>query len=79
MARYETTSSIVFDGNSTQIVYAFIVEYWRRNAFSPSVREIAEGCYMGVATVMRHLNRLEARGDITREMRRARSIHLCRG
>ncbi len=72
-------SAIVFDGDSTQIVYAFIVEYWGKYQYSPSVREIAEACYMGVATVMRQLDRLEARGDITREMRRARSIHLRHG
>lgn len=53
------------DVHSTEQVYAFICDYIGQNNFAPSVRDIAQGCYLSVSAVLRHLDRLEAWGHIT--------------
>lgn len=64
-------------GNETlDNVYAFIHNYITQNHVSPSIREIAAGCYINVATVIRYLDKLEAQGKISRDLRKARSIRL---
>lgn len=61
---------------NTEAVYRFIQAYHREHGYSPTLREIAEGCYLNVATVLRHLDRLEGQGRIARDPGKARSIRL---
>ncbi len=58
----------------TQTIYEFIKAYIEACRKSPSIREIGSGCYISNSTVMRHLDKLEARGRIQREPNQARSI-----
>jgi SOS-response transcriptional repressor LexA len=60
----------------SQRVYQFVYQYIDERGFSPSQREIAEGCFMARASVQRHLDVLEAKGFIEREMGMARSLSL---
>jgi len=64
------------DNETIEIVYAFIKLYMQQHGYAPSLREIAAGCYLGTSSVLRHLDRLEAWGRITREPGRARSMSL---
>jgi DNA-binding transcriptional regulator YhcF (GntR family) len=58
-------------------VIAFIQRYLaENNQLSPTVREIAEGSFLSIATIQRCLDILEARGILTRQLRKARSIRL---
>jgi DNA-binding transcriptional regulator YhcF (GntR family) len=57
-------------------VYAFLCEFIQQNGFAPSIREIASGCYINVATVIRYLDILEAQGRIERMAGKARSIRI---
>ncbi len=57
-------------------VYAFIRAYIDEHGFAPSLRDIGEGCYLSPSNVMRYLDKLEARGLISREFRKPRSIAL---
>ncbi len=61
---------------STFLVYEFIRDYWQMYRLSPTLREIATGCYMGHTSVLPHLAKLEAREWIIREEGIARSIRL---
>ena len=62
--------------SDTQRVYQFIKQFIEQRGFPPSQREIAEGCYMARSSVQRHLDVLEAKGLIEREMGIARSLSL---
>jgi DNA-binding MarR family transcriptional regulator len=64
---------------STEAVYQFLKDYIRKHNFPPTVREIGESCHLARSTVMRHLDRLEAMGRITRQPGKARSITLTEG
>lgn len=65
------------NSDSTREVYDFIQDYLETNqGYVPSIREIARGVYRSNATVIRHLDRLEAWGLIQRLPNRARSIRL---
>jgi len=64
------------DHKTTEAVYKFIVAYYLQYHFSPTMREIAEGCFISSPAVRRHLDRLECDGRIEREPNRARSIVL---
>jgi len=57
-------------------VYEFIVAYIQEHATNPSLREIADACYIGRSTTYRFLDKLEAQGRIVREPGQARSIRL---
>jgi repressor LexA len=57
-------------------VYRFIRHFIETEGYAPSLREIAEGCYLSVGNVTRYLDRLELRGLIYREPGKARSIQL---
>ena len=57
-------------------LYCFIHDFIQDNGYSPSLREISKGCYLGRSTVLRYLDRLEARGRIQRVDGKARSITL---
>ena len=59
-----------------EALYDFIQNYIHENGYSPSLREISDGCYLGRSTVLRYLDKLEAKGRIVRTMGRARSIAL---
>lgn len=57
-------------------MYTFIRDYIRQWGYAPSIRDIASACFMTPGNVHRYLDRLEARGRITRQAGVARSICL---
>ena len=57
-------------------VYTFVRLYLQQHHFAPSIREIAEGCFISTSYATRCLDVLEAQGRLTRERGRARSIAL---
>lgn len=57
-------------------IYTFLVNFIEENRFSPSIREIANGCFINVATVIRYLDILEANGRVERTAGKARSIRI---
>ena len=59
-----------------ETVYAFIERYIEEQGLPPSQREIAEGCYIARSAVVRHLDKLEARGRIELIPGKARGIRL---
>ncbi|MEO8391767.1 MAG: winged helix-turn-helix transcriptional regulator [Chloroflexota bacterium] len=61
---------------TSEALFGFIRTYIHENGYSPSLREIAEGCYLGRSTVLRYLDKLEAKGRIARTIGKARSIAL---
>lgn len=61
---------------TTNTVYNFIVDYRKTHRKSPTVREIAKGCYLSTGSIMRHVDWLEAKGRIEREPNQPRSIVL---
>ena len=60
----------------TETIYTFIERYIEEHGIPPSQREIAEGCYLVRSAVVRHLDRLEAYGRITRIPNTSRGIRL---
>lgn len=63
----------------TQKIYAYIRDYIEEHDnLSPTLREIAQGCDMHHTSLLRHLDKLEAKEWIIREMGRARTIRLGR-
>ncbi|HEX2906286.1 MAG TPA: winged helix-turn-helix transcriptional regulator [Phototrophicaceae bacterium] len=64
------------DSDVLNMVYLFIRDYIRQRGFAPSIRNIADGCYMSPGNVHRYLDRLEWKGYITRQPGVARSIRL---
>ena len=62
---------------TTLAVLKFIRTYLATHPWSPTLQEIADGCGLAwPSSVVRHLDRLEAWGLITREPGQARSIAL---
>lgn len=59
-------------------IYAFICQHWRQFGYGPSLREIAEACFISRPNVYRYLDRLEMQGRIVRDAGTARSITLVR-
>lgn len=57
-----------------EAIYRFIGTYSAQYGYGPSLREIAEACYMSRPNVYRYLDRLEVEGLIVREPNRARAI-----
>lgn len=57
-------------------VYVYIRTYFKQHGFAPSLRDISEGCSMSHSNVIRYLDKLEAQGLISRELRKPRSISL---
>lgn len=57
-------------------VYVYLVEYVNFCGYAPSLREIANHCHLNHTTVMRYLDKLQAKGLLTREDGKARSIVL---
>lgn len=64
------------DRTLTERVYQCIREYTREHGYPPTLREIADCCYVSRGNVIRHLDKLEAQGRIAREPGRARSIRI---
>ena len=64
------------DERTLRTVYAFIRVYIRQWGYAPSIRNIADACYMSPGNVYRYLDWLEGRGLIVREPGVARSIRL---
>jgi SOS-response transcriptional repressor LexA len=48
--------------STTEIVYEFIRDYIERVGVAPSIREIADGCFISRASAHYHLSRLDAWG-----------------
>jgi len=61
---------------TTESVYEFVKMYHADYHKSPTMREIAAGCFIATGSVIRHLDRLEMSGYIQREPNQARSIVL---
>ncbi len=61
---------------TTEAVYEFIKTYHEEHRKSPTIREIASGCFLSVGTIMRYLDKLEMMERIQREPHQARSIVL---
>jgi DNA-binding MarR family transcriptional regulator len=57
-------------------VYEYIGEYLEEYHYAPSIREIAEGCYIARGTATLLVDILEARGYISRDIGVPRSIAL---
>jgi repressor LexA len=57
-------------------VFDYIDTYSEEHTHPPSIRNIADDCFLSRATVVRYLDRLEAHGFIIREPGRARGITL---
>ncbi len=63
--------------DTTMQVFLFIREYLAMHLWPPTLKEIAAGCgLVWPSSVIRHLDRLEGWGLITRAPGRARSIAL---
>lgn len=62
--------------STTERIYAFIDAYIQKHHIPPTVREIADGCYIGTTAVHHHLKALQNNGLIHRSKRKARSITL---
>lgn len=63
--------------NRTLSILRYIETFWAEHGYAPSVRDIQRGCGISsTSVVQRHLERLQARGDIRREPEIARSITL---
>ncbi len=60
----------------TEAVYRFICETLAARGYPPSQREIASAVFISAGSVVRHLDRLEMWGRITRDAGKARSIRL---
>lgn len=64
------------DRSLTDAVYRFICDYIEDNHIAPSYQEIAEGCFIGISSIEKHLIKLEADKRIERTPRVPRSIRL---
>jgi repressor LexA len=60
----------------TMQVYQYICDYFAEYGFAPSLRDIGRACYLSPSNVIGHLDKLEAQGFISRELRKPRSIVL---
>ncbi len=64
-------------GNGRERVYNFIVEFIKRNGYSPSVREICIGTDLkSTSSVYMHLLRLEDEGKIQMKKKSTRAIKV---
>lgn len=60
-----------------EMVYNFLVEFIKKNGYSPSIREICAGTYLGsTASVYHHLVTLKLMGVIDMKENVTRSIRL---
>lgn len=62
-------------GDTTDIIYQFIVSFIDEHGFAPTIREIVEGIHVKSTSVVKyHLDKLEHQNRITRKEGVARSI-----
>ena len=61
---------------TSEEVFQFIRRYIVEKGFAPTIRDISDGCYMSATNVIRYLDKLEAKGRISREPNKPRSIHI---
>jgi repressor LexA len=61
---------------TTTSIYRFIEQHIQERGYSPTLREIAVGCYLTAAGVMPHLDKLEQSGYVIRDFNMARTIRL---
>jgi SOS-response transcriptional repressor LexA len=45
-------------------VLAFMIDYWLKNGYAPTVREVADGLFLGSTTAFQHIKALEKKGYI---------------
>ena len=57
-------------------IFTFIQDYYQKNGFSPSIREIGAGVYMSRTAVQRHLYKMVEIGYLTISPKTPRSIVL---
>jgi len=57
-------------------VYSFVRAYIDQYGYPPSLREIAQGCYINVAYALRYLDILQAQGRLARKPGQPRSLRL---
>ena len=62
--------------STTQIVFRFIKKYTDLHTHPPTIREIAEGCFISTSAVTRHLAYLEGEKKLIREPGKSRGITL---
>jgi hypothetical protein len=68
------------DSKLLEAVMTYIADYRAANdGLSPTVREIADGCYISNGQAIRCLDFLQAQGKLTRQAGKARSIRLIKG
>jgi repressor LexA len=60
----------------TETVYRFVQTYLAEHGYPPSLREIGAFVHLAPSGVARYLDRLEARGRLTRQVGQARGITL---
>lgn len=64
-------------GNGRERVYNFIVEFIKKNGYSPSVREISTGTDLkSTSSVYMHLLKLEDEGKIQMKKKSTRAIKV---
>jgi repressor LexA len=63
---------------TSEAIYEFIVIFIEQHGYPPTMREIADGCYISAGNVVRYLDKLEAERRLIREPRKARSLKLVR-
>jgi len=61
---------------TSEAIYEFINIFIEEHGYPPTMREIADGCYISTGNVVRYLDKLEAEGRLIREPRKARSLKL---
>jgi DNA-binding MarR family transcriptional regulator len=60
----------------TEPIFQFICTFIQSRTVSPTLKEIADGCFVSVNTVVYHLDKLEKRGRISRQPGKHRNIRL---
>jgi repressor LexA len=60
--------------NREKEIYQFILDFIRKNGYSPTVREICKGLYITVKTAHTHVMNLKNKGIIGHTEKVARSI-----
>ncbi|MCU0514807.1 MAG: MarR family transcriptional regulator [Anaerolineae bacterium] len=61
---------------TTHRAFEYIREHIRQHGFGPTMRELADHCYLSHSGIVRHIDRLEGMGWIQRTPGKARSIVL---
>lgn len=78
MAKRKNKRRQARDENARRVL-TFIREFDAETGFSPSMDEIAEGCFLSRSSVLRYLDLLEAWEHLTRQPGVPRSIRLLKG